>query len=65
MGEGSVPVAEIVAAMPRGLAYSLELPLELSAALPNAGGRMMTSVAWAKFVLAHAKEFLGQPKPSR
>jgi sugar phosphate isomerase/epimerase len=66
LGEGSVPVAEIVAAMPPGLAYSLELPLELSAAVPGAGGRMMTPAAWAKFVLAHAKEFLSrQAKPNR
>ena len=35
------------------------------AALPNAGGRMMTSAAWAKFVLAHAREFLGHAKPNR
>jgi sugar phosphate isomerase/epimerase len=66
MGEGSVPVSGIVEAMPAGLAYSLELPLELSAALPGANGKMMTPAAWAKFVLAHAKEFLGrQAKPSR
>ena len=64
MGEGSVPVAEIVAAMPAGLAYSLELPLELSAALPGADGRMMSAAAWAKFVLAHAKEFLGRQAKS-
>jgi sugar phosphate isomerase/epimerase len=59
MGEGSVPVGDIVAAMPAGLPYSLELPLELSAALPEAGGRIMSSNAWAKYVLAHAKAFLG------
>jgi sugar phosphate isomerase/epimerase len=60
MGEGGVPVAEIVAAMPMGLAYSLELPLELSASRPEAGGRMMTPAAWAKYVLAHAREFLSR-----
>ena len=60
MGEGSVPVAEIVAAMPPALTYSLELPLELSTALPGAGGRVMTAAAWAKFVLAHARKFLSR-----
>jgi len=63
MGEGDVPVADIVAAMPRGIAYSLELPLELSAALPDAKGRPMGAAAWAKYVLASAKAFLaGLPK---
>jgi sugar phosphate isomerase/epimerase len=59
MGEGSVPVAEIVSAMPRGLPYSLELPLELSAGRGPCGG-LMTSAAWAKYVLAHAKDFLAR-----
>jgi sugar phosphate isomerase/epimerase len=59
-GEGSAPVADIVAALPAGLPYSLELPLELSVMRPGAKGKMMTPVAWAKYVLDHAKEFLGR-----
>ena len=58
MGEGAVPVAEIVAAMPPGLAYSLELPLELGAARPKAGGSVMTPTAWAKYLLSRSREFL-------
>jgi sugar phosphate isomerase/epimerase len=63
MGEGDVPVASIVAAMPQGIAYSLELPLELSAVRPEAMGRPMSAAAWARYVLACAKAFLaGLPK---
>ena len=56
-GEGDVPLREIMAALPPGLALSVEFPRALSADLPGARGEM-AAVDWAKFVLARTKEFL-------
>src|SRR5262245_30664343 len=60
MGEGSVPVEAIVAAMPPGIPYSLELPQELSAARPESHGRMMGATEWAQYVLVYARQFLAR-----
>ena len=63
-GEGDVPLADIIAALPPGIALSVEFPQSLSAALPGARGEM-SPPDWAKFVLARTRQYLGNAASPR
>ena len=56
-GDGNVPVADILSALPANIPLSVEFPRSLSAELPGATGEM-AAADWAKFVLTRSRQFL-------
>ena len=60
-GEGDVPLAGLIAALPADIALSVEFPRALSAELPNATAEM-SAADWAIYVLRRTREFLAQTR---
>ena len=58
LGEGDVPLYDLLDALPPGLPLSVEIPLELGESVRAAGTQPWSAPEWAKFALEHVREFM-------
>jgi sugar phosphate isomerase/epimerase len=58
LGEGDVPLAEYLDAMPQGLPLSIEIPIELGANLRDVKANPYSPREWAKVALNNARDFM-------
>ncbi len=58
LGEGDVPIAEFLDAMPQGLPLSVEIPIELGAAFRDVEAKPYSPREWAAVALKNSVDFM-------